>query len=486
MAEFQRKLNLFDGTAIVTGSMIGSGIFIVSADIARSMGSPGWLLLVWLVSGILTIFAAVSYGELASLMPNAGGQYIYLRDAYNPLTGFLYGWAFFLVVQGGTIAAVAMAFGKFTGVLIPWFSDSNILFSIGAVHVTSVHLLAIASIIFLTWLNTFGISEGKFVQNLFTGTKVLVLLVIIVAGFLAATNAEAIQQNLLVFWDAQRVTDSGPEKLTGFLLLTTFGTATVGALFSLDAWNNVTFAAGEVIKPKRTVPLSLIWGTVIVSIIYLLVNIVYILALPVRGNSEGSDVMQQGIQFAADDRVGTAAMQGMMGTYAAILMAVLVMISTFGCNNGMILSGARVYYAMANDGLFFKRVARLSKRGVPAAGLVLQGIWSILICLSGTYSDLLDYVVATVLVFYVLTIAGIFILRKKQPNAIRRFKTPGYPYIPLIYIVSATTIVILLLIYKPLYSWPGMIIILLGIPVYYYWKRSAKTEAAFTQQDQSD
>jgi APA family basic amino acid/polyamine antiporter len=473
MGQFQRKLNLFDGTAIVAGSMIGSGIFIVSADIARSLGSPGWMLLVWIISGILTLFAAISYGELASMMPKAGGQYIYLRDAYNPLTGFLYGWAFFLVVQGGTIAAVAMAFGKFTGVLIPWFSDTHILFSAGPLHFTSVHLLAIASIIFLTWLNTFGISEGKFVQNLFTALKVVILLIIIVAGLIAAGNADAVKQNLSTFWDARRITSTGTEHISGFLLFTTFCTAMVGALFSLDAWNNVTFAAGEVKKPKRTVPLSLIWGTVIVSIIYLLVNVVYILALPVRGNIEGTNVIEQGIQFAVDDRVGTAAMQGMLGTYAAIVMAVLVMISTFGCNNGMILSGARVYYAMAQDGLFFKSVAKLSKRGVPKAGLILQCIWSVAICLSGSYSNLLDYVVATVLVFYILTIAGIFILRKRNPNALRRFKTPGYPYIPIIYIVSALIIVILLLIYKPLYSRPGIIIIVLGIPVYYYWKRQA-------------
>jgi APA family basic amino acid/polyamine antiporter len=248
----------------------------------------------------------------------------------------------------------------------------------------------------------------------------------------------------------------------------------VGALFSLDAWNNVTFAAGEVIKPKRTVPLSLIWGTAIVGAIYLLVNIVYLQALPLRGNAEGANVIEQGIQFAANDRVGTAAMQGMLGTYAAIVMAVLVMISTFGCNNGMILSGARVYYAMAQDGLFFKNVAKLNRRGVPAAGLILQGAWSVVICLSGSYNNLLDYVVATVLVFYVLTIAGIFILRKKNPNAVRRFKIPGYPYIPIVYIISASIIVVLLLIYKPLYSWPGIIIIAIGIPVYYYWKRQAK------------
>lgn len=476
MGQFQRKLNLLDGTAIVTGSMIGSGIFIVSADIARSLGSPGWMLLVWIISGVLTVFAALSYGELASTMPKAGGQYIYLRDAYNPLTGFLYGWAFFLVVQGGTIAAVAMAFGKYTGVLIPWFSDSNILFTAGPVKFTTIHLLAISSIIFLTWLNSFGISEGKFVQNLFTGIKILILVVIIFAGLFAARNIDAVKQNMAIFWDAQRVTSSGTEHIGGFTLFITFCTAMVGALFSLDAWNNVTFAAGEVKNPKRTVPLSLIWGTVIVGLIYLMVNIVYILALPVRGSIDGSNVMEQGIQFATDDRVGTAAMQGMLGTNAAIIMAVLVMISTFGCNNGMILSGARVYYAMAHDGLFFKSVAKLSKRGVPLAGLILQCIWSILICLSGSYSDLLDYVVATVLVFYILTIIGVFIIRKRKPNLKPRYKVPGYPYIPIIYIISSLIIVIVLLIYKPTYSWPGMIIIAIGIPVYYYWKRKVKVQ----------
>jgi len=471
MSEFKRKLNLFDSTALVTGSMIGSGIFIVSADIARSVGSPGWLLLIWLISAVLTLFSAASYGELASMMPSAGGQYIYLRDAYNPLTGFLYGWSFFLVVQGGSIAAVAMAFGKFTGVLFPWFSESNILFSAGPLDFNTVHLLAILSIAFLTWLNTFGIQEGKTVQNLFTWTKVAALLIFIVAGLIAAGNAEAIKENLLVFWDAQRLTSSGTEPLSGFTLFVTIGTATVGALFALDAWNNVTFAAGEVINPKRTIPLSLIWGTFIVGAIYLLVNVVYLMALPLRGSETGTSVMQQGIQFATNDRVGTAAMQGMVGTYAAIVMAVLVMISTFGCNNGMILSGARVYYAMAKDGLFFKGVAKLSKKGVPAIGLILQGVWAVALCMSGSYSDLLDYVIATVLMFYILTIFSIFILRKRQPDAVRQFKAPLYPVIPIVYIVAATTIVLLLLIYKPLYSWPGLIIILLGIPVYFYWKR---------------
>jgi len=471
MSEFKRKLNLFDSTALVTGSMIGSGIFIVSADIARSVGSPGWLLLIWLISAVLTLFSAASYGELASMMPSAGGQYIYLRDAYNPLTGFLYGWSFFLVVQGGSIAAVAMAFGKFTGVLFPWFSESNILFSAGPLDFNTVHLLAILSIAFLTWLNTFGIQEGKTVQNLFTWTKVAALLIFIVAGLIAAGNAEAIKENLLVFWDAQRLTSSGTEPLSGFTLFVTIGTATVGALFVLDAWNNVTFAAGEVINPKRTIPLSLIWGTFIVGAIYLLVNVVYLMALPLRGSETGTSVMQQGIQFATNDRVGTAAMQGMVGTYAAIVMAVLVMISTFGCNNGMILSGARVYYAMAKDGLFFKGVAKLSKKGVPAIGLILQGVWAVALCMSGSYSDLLDYVIATVLMFYILTIFSIFILRKRQPDAVRQFKAPLYPVIPIVYIVAATTIVLLLLIYKPLYSWPGLIIILLGIPVYFYWKR---------------
>jgi APA family basic amino acid/polyamine antiporter len=469
--KFRRKLKPMDATAIVIGSMIGSGIFIVSSDIARGLGSPGWLLLVWLISGLLTVFAAVSYGELASMIPNAGGQYVYLRQIYNPLTGFLFGWAFFLVVQGGSIAAVGMAFGKFLGVIFPWFSDSHTLFSLGFVHFNTVHVAAIASIIFLTWINTRGIVAGKLVQNLFTVSKVGILILFIAIGIFFARNMDAIQQNWQHFWDASKTTGSGSVALHGWSLVAAVGTSMVGALFALDAWNNVTFAAGEVKRPKRTIPLSLIYGTLTVAILYFLTNVVYLMALPVDGSPEGATVFERGIRFASDDRIGTASMEGILGGYAALAMAFFVVISTFGCNNGMILSGARVYYAMAKDNLFFKSTGVLNKNGVPARGLIYQCIWAVLLCLSGTYGNLLDYVIATVLLFYALTIAGVFVLRKRNPDAKRKYKAFGYPIIPAIYIVSTLFISVLLLIYKSTYTWPGMIIILSGIPVYYIWKR---------------
>jgi APA family basic amino acid/polyamine antiporter len=469
--KFQRKIRLVDATAIVIGSMIGSGIFIVSSDIARSLGSPGWMLVVWLISGALTVIAAISYGELASMIPNAGGQYVYLRKVYNPLTGFLYGWSFFLVVQGGSIAAVGMAFGKFLGVIIPWISEGNILFRLASVKITTVHAIAILSIIFLTWINTRGITAGKTVQNFFTITKVGILIMFILIGIFFARNMDAITANLKDFWHASHFKNGQSIPLHGWSLIAFIGTSMVGALFSLDAWNNITFAAAEVRNPRKIIPLSLFYGTLIVAILYVFTNIVYMMALPINGSPEGTTVFEKGIRFAVDDRIGTASMEGILGSYAALVMAGLVVISTFGCNNGMILSGARVYYAMAKDNVFFKGAGILNKQGVPARGLIFQCIWAIALCLSGTYSDLLDYVVATVLLFYALTIAGVFILRIRQKDAERKFKAIGYPYLPAIYIVSALFITTLLLIYKSKYTWPGMVIILSGVPVYYFWRR---------------
>lgn len=467
---FKRKVKLKDATAIVIGSMIGSGIFIVSCDIARTVGSPGWLLVVWLISGILTIIAALSYGELASLMPEAGGQYVYLRMAYNPLIGFLFGWALFLVIQGGSIAAVAMAFGKFTGVIFPWFSEQNVLVDFGFLKFNSVHLIAILSVIFLTWINTLGISAGKYVQNLFTFTKVAALVLLIIVGAFFARNMFSVHANLSNFWDASQVTGEGLVPLKGWTLIIAITTAMVGALFSLDAWNNVTFAAGEVKNPKRTIPLSLFYGSLLVAILYFFTNIVYLMALPVKGSPDGATVIERGIQFATNDRIGTASMEGIMGNYAALVMAVFVVISTFGCNNGMILSGARVYYAMAKDDLFFKGAGVLNRHGVPARGLIFQGIWAVALCLSGTYSNLLDYVIATVLLFYVLSIAAVFILRKRQPERKRKFKAFGYPFLPAFYIIFTLFITVILFIYKPDYSRPGIYIILAGIPVFYFWR----------------
>lgn len=469
--KFRRKIKLMDATAIVIGSMIGSGVFIVSSDIARGLGSPGWLLLVWIISGVLTFFAAVSYGELASMIPDAGGQYVYLREIFNPLTGFLYGWALFLVIQAGSIAAVSMAFGKFFGVIFPWFSDSHILFSLGFVHFSTVHLAAITSIIFLTWVNSRGIVSGKLVQNFFTLSKVGILVFFVIAGIFFARNMDAIQSNWQHFWAASKIAEGGSVTLHKWPLVAAIGTSMVGALFALDGWNNITFTAGEVRKPKRTIPLSLIYGTLTVVILYFLTNVVYLMALPLDGTPNGANVFERGIRFASDDRIGTACMEGILGGYAALVMAFFVVISTFGCNNGMILSGARVYYAMAKDNLFFKSTGKLNKNGVPEHGLIYQCIWAVLLCLSGTYSNLLDYVIATVLLFYALTIAGVFVLRKRNPDAIRKYKTFGYPVIPAIYIISTLFITVLLLIYKPAYTWPGLVIIFSGIPVYYIWKR---------------
>ncbi|MBI2429516.1 MAG: amino acid permease [Ignavibacteriales bacterium] len=477
--EFQRGLNLFDSTMIVIGSMIGSGIFIVSADIARNVGSAGLLLVVWIITGFITLIAALSYGELSGMMPKAGGQYVYLREAYNPLVGFLYGWTVFLVIQTGTIAAVAVAFAKFTAVIIPWFSEQHFLFSIAGRNISAAQLLAIASIIVLTSVNLGGLKEAKIVQNIFTFTKTLALLSIILLGLFVASNSEAIAANFSNFWAATWTkVENGKvisiEQLSGFMILAAIGTAMVGSLFSSDAWNNITFTAGEVINPKRNIPLSLAIGTGVVTFLYILANVAYILVLPIVGSPDAADVAGRGIQFATSDRVGTAVASYIFGEPAAIVMAILIMISTFGCNNGLILAGARVYYAMAKDGLFFQKTGTLNKHSVPGWALVVQGMWASMLCLSGSYGDLLDYVVFAVMIFYILTVAGIFILRKKQPDTERPYKAFGYPVIPAIYIVLASAICIDLLIFKPAYTWPGVFIVLSGVPVYYIWKKFSK------------
>ena len=471
----QKRVNLFDGISIVAGAMIGSGIFIVSADIARNVGSPGWLLVVWLITGIITLIGAISYGELASMMPHVGGQYVYLKEAYHPLIGFLFGWTTFLVIQCGSIAAVAVAFAKFSGVLFPWISEKNILFNLGPMKINSTMIIAIAMISFLTWLNTRGIVTGKTVQNFFSSTKVIALFGFIAIGFLATKSINSLEINKEVFWQASRI---GPGNqaipLVGFALIAAIGTALVGSLFSADAWYNITYLSGEVINPKRNVPLSLFFGTLLVSVIYLLTNYVYIKILPLSGSPDGSDVLSRGIQYATDDRVATSAMSVVFGNYAAIIMAIFIMISTFGCNHGLIMAGPRVYYAMAKDGLFFRKVGEINKSGVPGFAIVVQGIWSVLLCLSGTYSNLLDYVIFAVLIFFTLTILSIFILRVKRPEIPRPYKAFGYPVIPSIYILITISIMIILLIYKPDYTFPGLGIVLLGIPVFYLWRKSYK------------
>jgi APA family basic amino acid/polyamine antiporter len=461
---------------IVIGSMIGSGIFIVSADIGRTVGAPGVLLLVWLIAGIMTVIAALSYGELAGMMPHVGGQYAYLREAYNPFVAFLYGWTLFLVIQTGTIAAVAVAFAKFTGVLIPWFGEQNVLLAAGSFHLTAAQLLAIVSVILLTYINMHGLREGKIVQNIFTSTKTIALLGFILLAFLAGRNAPAIAANTENFWNAAKlqisegkIISSAP--LTGWMLLSAIAIAMVGSLFSADAWNNITFTAGEVTNPKRNIPLSLVLGTGTVILIYLLANIGYLLVLPLAGSPEAADAAGKGIQFAASDRVGTAAASMIFGDSAAVIMAALIMVSTFGCNNGLILAGARVYYAMARDNLFFRSAGILNRKSVPGGALVVQCIWTCILCISGTYGDLLDYVVFAVLLFYILSIAGIFIRRKKRPKADRPYRAFGYPFVPSLYILLAAAVSFDLLIFKPGYTWPGLGIVLLGIPVYFIWKK---------------
>jgi APA family basic amino acid/polyamine antiporter len=476
--EFKRELGLFDSTMIVIGSMIGSGIFIVSSDIARTVGSGGLLLLVWFVTGIVTLIAALSYGELAAMMPRAGGQYVYLRESYNPLIGFLYGWTLFLVIQTGTIAAVAVAFARFTAVLIPWFSGGNILFSVLGLKISAGQVLAILSIAILTYINIRGLREGKIVQDIFTTTKVLALFGLILLGLFIGSNVETVTANFSDLWNGEWIHFSGEsiewvESLSGFSIVIAIAVAMVGSLFSSDAWNNITFTAAEVKNPKRDVPLSLFFGTLIVTFIYLMANVAYMAVLPLKGNPAGIDVTSLGIQFAAEDRIGTAAAYTFFGEPAAIIMAALIMVSTFGCNNGLILAGARVYYAMAKDNLFFKITGTLNKNSVPAKALIFQAVWASILCLSGTYGQLLDYVIFAVLIFYILTIAGIFILRKKKPDAERPYKAFGYPYLPVLYIILASAISIILLIYKPQFTWPGLLIVLLGVPVYFIWKKKS-------------
>ena len=487
--KFIRSLGLLDSTMIVAGSMIGSGIFIVSADMGRQVGSAGWLLIAWLVTGFLTLAAALSYGELAAMMPRAGGQYVYLREAYSPLWGFLYGWTMFLVIQTGTIAAVAVAFAKFLGVLWPAISEGggHKLFGIGRVEVYPKTLVAIGVLVFLTWSNSTGLKTGKLVQNIFTLTKIASLLGLILLGLLVGANSMAIHANFHDWWTATFTQSVGREgtvfsstPLSGLSLVFALGTAMVGSLFSSDSWNNVTFTAGEVMDPKRNLPLSLFFGVVLVSILYFLANVAYLVTLPLQGSPVGVTAIERGIQFALNDRVATAAAEVMFGPSAAAIMALLIMISTFGCLNGIILAGARIYYAMARDGLFFKPVGELNQKGVPRNALVGQCLWGALLTLSGTYSELLDYVIFAVLIFYVLTMIGLFVLRRKRPEAERPYKAFGYPLIPALYILLASAIAIDLLISPKTRAntWPGLLIVLAGVPVYFFWKRSSRVRAA--------
>jgi len=476
MAEEKKSLNLLDATLIVSGSMIGSGIFIVSADMSRLVGGPGWMLLLWVVAGLLTIFAALSYGELAGMFPHAGGQYVYLREAYNPLVGFLYGWSLFAVVQSGTIAAVAVAFAKYTGVIFPVFSDTNILLQLGSFKISAATVLGIFSILFLTFVNARGLNYGKIIVRVFTSTKLIALFGLIILGVFFCTSADIWHQNLQHFWDFGSYTadESGKvtfKQLTTFGLIAAMGAGLVGSLFSSDAWNNVTFIAGEIENPKRSIPLSLFFGTVIVISLYLLVNIAYLHLLPFYGDPNATTALGKGIMFAEKDRVATASALQIFGAPASLIMALLIMVSTFGCNNGIVLSSVRVYQAMAKDGLFFTKMKDNNEFGVPGYALWVQFAWASVLCLSGKYNDLLNYVMFAVMLFYIITIVGIFVLRKKMPDAERPYKAFGYPVIPIIYIVLVAAFCVNLLVTLPKYSFPGLGIVLLGIPVFYFWKK---------------
>lgn len=496
---FIRGLGLLDSTMIVAGSMIGSGIFIVSADIARQVGSPGWLLVVWIVTGLLTMIGALSYGELAAMMPKAGGQYVYLREAFSPLWGFLYGWTLFLVIQTATIAAVAVGFAKFIGVLVPAISVENYLVepirvgsSSYAFSLSTAQLVGIIMIALLTWMNTRGLKLGKLVQNTFTFAKTGSLIALILLGLIIGlvSHPEIAAANFGDLWTvrgALQDVDTWGWALKAVVPLSLFVgicVAQTNSLFSADAWNNITFTAGEVKDPKRNIPLSLALGTGLVITLYLLANLAYLVTL----NFEA-------IQKVADDRVATATANVIFPGAGAVIMAVAIIISTFGCNNGLILAGARAYYAMAKDGLFFKSSVKLNKFHVPAWGLIIQGIWAAFYVLPRTvktaadgkvsygslYNDLLTYVISAALIFYILTIAGIFVLRKKQPDAERPYKAFGYPIVPGLYMIGAAVILVVLFVYQTTATWPGLLIVLTGVPVYFIWRGRANAAAAADQ-----
>jgi basic amino acid/polyamine antiporter, APA family len=456
--KFKPVLSLWDSTMIVAGSMIGSGIFIVSADIMRNVGSAGWLVGVWAITGFMTIIAAVSYGELSGMFPKAGGQYVYLKEAYNPLISFLYGWSFFAVIQTATIAAVGVAFARFSAYIFPWMSEGNILADLGPLSISAAQISAIILIVFLTWVNTRGIKEGKIIQSTFTVSKLLALFGLMLCGFLFVKES---------YWSANWQTGfhavqnfSGPgsgwNEIGGVALLGAVAAAMTGSLFSSDAWNNVTFIAGEIKNPQRNIGLSLFLGTLIVSMLYMATNLMYLHVLPLEG-----------IAFPNSDRLAVSAANQIFGNPGMQLIAVLIMVSTFGCNNGLVLAGARVYYTMAKDRLFFRQAGVLNKNAVPAWALWAQCIVASLLCLSGEYGNLLDMISFVVVIFYTLTIAGIFILRRKRPDAPRPYKAFGYPILPAIYILMGVTFCTLLIIYKPTFTWPGLIITLIGIPVYF-------------------
>jgi APA family basic amino acid/polyamine antiporter len=466
MTGFKRSLGLLDATMIVSGSMIGSGIFIVSAAMMRDLGAPAWMLVAWVVSGLLTVMAALSYGELAGMMPAAGGQYKYIQRAFGRLPAFMYGWTVFTVIQTGVIAAVAMAFAKFSAVFFPVLSADNVLFHVGPLAINAGQVYAIASIVLLTWLNGRGVDKGKTLQTVVTLAKIAAVLALIVVGLSVGMGLPVLAENFADPWAASRLTvhpdgTTTTVPLHGMALLAMLGVAMVGSLFASDAWNNITFIAGEIRNPQRNIPLSLAIGTFIVTVLYVLANLAYLALLPVHE-----------IQLAAADRVGTAAASVIFGDAAVWIMAALIMVSTFGCNNGIILAGARLYYAMAQDGLFFRKAGTLNRNAVPGHALMIQCVWASALCLSGTYSELLEYVTFASLLFYVVTVTGIFVLRRREPDAPRPYKAFGYPVVPALYVICATAFCVNLLIMSPVYSGAGLGIVGLGAVVYAVWGRA--------------
>jgi basic amino acid/polyamine antiporter, APA family len=487
---FVKAMTLTDATMLVAGSMIGSGIFIVSADIARSVISPFWLIMAWVVTGVITLLGALAYGELAAMYPRAGGQYVFLRESMGPLMGFLYGWTLFIVIQTGTIAAVAVAFGRFLGVLWPaitpdrfgWFPQGDICVSwLGCrdastqaiqLGLTPQRLIALLSVWVLTWINLRGVREGKIIQTTLTLVKTGALALLILLGLTIGRNASAIAAN----FGAGRF--MGDVNVTSLFIIA-FGTALVGSLFSSDAWNNVTFAAAEVKDAKRNLPRALALGTGLVTLLYIMANFAYLSVLPIQGDANGAGVLERGIQFATQDRVGTAAAEVIFGPAGVVLMAIAILISTFGCNNGLILAGARVYWAMARDGLFFRRAGVLSKHHVPSTALIVQAVWTTLLCLTGTYGQLLNYVIFAALVFYVLTTIGLFILRRTRPDAERPYRAIGYPVLPALYIVLAAAVAIILLVAERTRTEAvgGLVLVLIGVPVYFLWRKLERVPA---------
>jgi basic amino acid/polyamine antiporter, APA family len=496
--ELVKGLGLFDSTMIVVGSMIGSGIFIVSADISNQVQSPGLLIMVWVMSGVMTLIGALSYGELAAAMPHAGGQYVFLRESFGRLWGFLYGWTMLLVVQTATIAAVAIAFAKFTGVFLPWFSPTAWILKFGTfgpwkfsfgvlgpyeLGLNRQNLLAIISIVLLTWINMRGLRLGKIVQNVFTSVKIVTLAALVLIG-LIFSRAESIAANFHNFWRnaGLSVQHAYPPGVGTWEVATAtvVGVAMVGALFSSDAWYDITFTAAEVKRPERNLPLSLFLGTVIVTTLYVLTNFAYLRILPMAGDPNGTSILSRGIQFAADGRVATAALQVIFGPVGAVVMALAILISCFGCNNGLILAGARIYYAMAKDGLLFKSIGRVNRRSVPGVALILQCTWASILCLSGTYNQLLDFLIFAELIFYILTLVAIFVLRRTRPTMERPYRAFGYPVLPAIYIAMALFLEVQLLRYKPQNTWPGLIIVLVGLPVYLVWQLATRNRRSAT------